>query len=451
MGSTLSCAAEVSDDSCGEVKHVKVARCSLQPLLPIKPNHWVNEEAALLDSHIFAQQLHREPSESISYEQQDAPSPRNAPPVRNTLPQVSLKTADETSAVPDAPSKVQPQAAAVKPKVKTKAGARRLQSPRQPGAASKSRGKREPGATIIGKEKKMKGSNARSPATISQEAAKGTGNRDWDKKQLNEARNNDVSQSRLEEIEETRLLSAAEREDEERQLEMGKHVQKAGLRSSLLGWKTKQAPVVEVDPDQPLQAGARHFVKKTPMFPPWPTGLQEAMFGMGCFWCAKSVFMKVKGVFSTQVGFAGGKMIQPTYDDVSLDASFAKTDQTGKKDHAEVVRIVFNPAEISYDGLLKVFWERHDPTQGNKQGRDEGYQYRSFIGCYGSAQKAAATLSLEDFQLCLRQKGIFRKISTEIRCPAPHFWYAEEVHQQYDAKPNSRPYCGLSPTGARLS
>jgi peptide-methionine (S)-S-oxide reductase len=258
------------------------------------------------------------------------------------------------------------------------------------------------------------------------------------------------------EIDAIKILSMAEIEDEQRQQEMGRLLQKVGMRSSLTSWMSRpradsgNTNAADQDPNKPLAVGAKHFVKKTPLFPPWPSGLEQAMFGMGCFWCAESVFMKENGVFSTQVGFAGGKMIKPTYDAVSLDASFAKTGETGKSDHAELVRVVFDPQQITYDTLLKMFWERHDPTLGHKQGRDEGYQYRSFIGCYSIAQKMAASVSVDDFKMALRKNGISRQITTEIRCPAPHFWYAEEVHQQYEAKPSSRPYYGLSPTGAHL-
>jgi len=143
-------------------------------------------------------------------------------------------------------------------------------------------------------------------------------------------------------------------------------------------------------------------------------------------------------------------MINPTYDSVTYDASLAKTGATGKQDHVEVVRIIYNPSEISYEDLLKVFWERHNPTHGDRQGRDEGYQYRSFIGCFSGEQKHAASMTQASFAFSLKQKGIDFPITTEIRSPAPHFWYAEEVHQQYDAKPNSASYCGLAPTGARL-
>mmetsp|Transcript_67081 Transcript_67081/g.104861 ORF Transcript_67081/g.104861 Transcript_67081/m.104861 type:complete len:238 (+) Transcript_67081:1-714(+) len=209
--------------------------------------------------------------------------------------------------------------------------------------------------------------------------------------------------------------------------------------------------VGDVSNEKRLEGGCTHFVKGTRMFPPWPEGMHQAMFGMGCFWCAENCFMNLKGVYSTQVGFAGGQMIDPTYESVSLDASFAKTGEAGKQDHVEVVRVIFNPKEITYNNLLKIFWERHDPTQGDRQGRDEGYQYRSFIGCWTGEHKHLARLSQESFAFALKQKGIERPITTEIRCPAPHFWYAEEVHQQYDAKPNNRPYCGLSPLGIRLA
>jgi len=184
--------------------------------------------------------------------------------------------------------------------------------------------------------------------------------------------------------------------------------------------------------------GAKHFVKGSSMHPPWPAGMEEAMFGFGCFWCSENLYMKMPGVYSTQVGYAGGSIPNPSYRDVC----------TGASGHNEVVRVIFDPKEVSYIELLKIFWERHDPTTLNRQGNDMGTQYRSGIYYYNDAQREAAEATKARYAEVL--KSVRRDpISTEI-VPAPEFYYAEDYHQQYDAKPGSRQYCGLSPTGAKL-
>lgn len=184
---------------------------------------------------------------------------------------------------------------------------------------------------------------------------------------------------------------------------------------------------------------AKHFVKGTPMYGPWPAGMEEAMFGMGCFWCSENLYMKMEGVHSTQVGYAGGGINNPTYGDVC----------TGTTGHNEVVRVVFDPKVVTYAELLKVFWERHNPTTLNRQGNDRGTQYRSGIYYYNEAQREIAEATKAKFQKSLEAHGVPGQITTEI-VPAPKFYYAEDYHQQYDAKPGSRQYCGLSPTGAQL-
>jgi len=162
------------------------------------------------------------------------------------------------------------------------------------------------------------------------------------------------------------------------------------------------------------------------------------MFGMGCFWCSENLYMKMDGVYSTQVGYAGGGIPNPSYRDVC----------SGMTGHNEVVRVVYDPKVVSYEALLKVFWERHDPTTLNQQGNDVGTQYRSGIYYYNEAQKEAAEKTKAAYAKAL--ENVRRNpISTEI-VPAPEFFYAEDYHQQYDARPGSRQYCGLSPTGAKL-
>lgn len=176
-----------------------------------------------------------------------------------------------------------------------------------------------------------------------------------------------------------------------------------------------------------------HHVLGTPMQPPFP-GMELAMFGMGCFWGAERLFWQVEGVHSTAVGYAGGYTRNPTYEEVC----------TGRTGHAEVVRVVFDPRLTSYDAMLTIFWESHDPTQGMRQGNDVGTQYRSAIYWYTETQRRAAEASRVAYQERLTQAG-HGSITTEIR-KAAEFYYAEDEHQQYLAK-SPDGYCGLGGTG----
>ena len=177
-----------------------------------------------------------------------------------------------------------------------------------------------------------------------------------------------------------------------------------------------------------------HHVLGTRLKAPFPDGLEQAMFGMGCFWGAERKFWKLKGVYSTAVGYAAGFTPNATYREVC----------SGATGHAEVVLVVFDPKQISYNDLLKVFWENHDPTQGMRQGNDIGTQYRSGIYYYGDAQRDAAERSRVSFQQKLTDAG-YDRITTEV-IPAPEFYYAEDYHQQYLSK-NPDGYCGLGGTG----
>ena len=177
-----------------------------------------------------------------------------------------------------------------------------------------------------------------------------------------------------------------------------------------------------------------HFVSGAPLEPPFPEGTELALFGLGCFWGAERKFWKTPGVVSTSVGYAGGFTPNPTYEEVC----------SGRTGHAEVVRVVFDPGKVSYDELLRVFWESHDPTQGMRQGNDVGTQYRSAIYTSGEASSATAEASREAYQKALDAAG-HGAITTEIR-EAPEFYYAEDYHQQYLAK-NPQGYCGLGGTG----
>ncbi len=185
---------------------------------------------------------------------------------------------------------------------------------------------------------------------------------------------------------------------------------------------------------EPMAVPAAHFVSGHPIAPPFPHGLERALFGMGCFWGAERKFWETGGVWTTAVGYAGGFTPNPTYQEVC----------TGRTGHAEVVLVVFDPATTGYDELLRLFWEGHDPTQGMRQGNDLGTQYRSAIYTFGEAQARAAEASREAFQKVLSGAG-FGRITTEVR-EAPPFYYAEEYHQQYLAK-NPGGYCGLGGTG----
>jgi peptide-methionine (S)-S-oxide reductase len=179
---------------------------------------------------------------------------------------------------------------------------------------------------------------------------------------------------------------------------------------------------------------AAHHVNGARLEPPFPAGLQTALFAMGCFWGAEKKFWALPGVYTTAVGYAAGLTPNPTYREVC----------SGMTGHAEVVLVVFDPATIAYESLLKVFWENHDPTQGMRQGNDAGTQYRSGIYHYDDAQRAAAERTRDAFQQRLSKRG-YGQITTEI-LPAPDFYYAEEYHQQYLSK-NPEGYCGLGGTG----
>ena len=177
-----------------------------------------------------------------------------------------------------------------------------------------------------------------------------------------------------------------------------------------------------------------HHVNGARLEPPFPPGLETALFGMGCFWGAEKKFWQAKGVYTTAVGYAGGYTPNPTYREVC----------TGRTGHNEVVFVVFDPRHVSYSDLLKVFWENHDPTQGMRQGNDVGTQYRSGVYFYNDAQREAAERSRDAYQQKLSAAGHGR-ITTEI-LPAPDFYYAEDYHQQYLSK-NPDGYCGLGGTG----
>jgi peptide-methionine (S)-S-oxide reductase len=185
---------------------------------------------------------------------------------------------------------------------------------------------------------------------------------------------------------------------------------------------------------RPFVVPDRHFVLGTPLEPPFPEGFGQAIFGMGCFWGAERKFWQAEGIYTTAVGYAGGFTPNPTYEEVC----------SGRTGHNEVVLAVFDPSKTSYDEMLRVFWENHDPTQGMRQGNDIGTQYRSAIYTFSPEQRAAAEASKAMFQGRLREAG-YAEITTEI-ADAPAFYYAEDYHQQYLAKvPNG--YCGLGGTG----
>jgi len=177
----------------------------------------------------------------------------------------------------------------------------------------------------------------------------------------------------------------------------------------------------------------RHYVNGNPLTPPFPEGMETAMFGLGCFWGAERKFWQLDGVYTTAVGYAAGHTPNPTYHEVC----------SGMTGHAEVVLVVFDPQVISYEQLLKVFWESHDPTQGMRQGNDVGSQYRSGIYVYSEEQRKLAEASRDAYQQALTKAG-YGNITTEILA-APEFYYAEAYHQQYLAK-NPNGYCGLGGT-----
>jgi peptide-methionine (S)-S-oxide reductase len=185
-----------------------------------------------------------------------------------------------------------------------------------------------------------------------------------------------------------------------------------------------------------MRVPPRHFVNAHPIEPPFPAGMETAMFGMGCFWGAERAFWQLPGVYSSAVGYAGGYTPNPTYQEVC----------SGMTGHNEVVRVVHDPAVCGYERLLKVFWESHDPTQGMRQGNDVGTQYRSGIYTYTDEQRNLALAARQAYQQSLRGAG-YGDVTTEI-VAAPEFYYAEEYHQQYLAK-NPGGYCGLGGTGVR--
>ncbi|MCR9149662.1 MAG: peptide-methionine (S)-S-oxide reductase MsrA [Rhodobacteraceae bacterium] len=208
------------------------------------------------------------------------------------------------------------------------------------------------------------------------------------------------------------------------------------MLSSLFNRKARMPEAGEALPGRgdPIPTAESHFLSGRPLAAPVPEGMEEAMFGMGCFWGVERKFWEREGVWLTMVGYAGGLTPNPTYREVC----------SGMTGHNEVVRLIHDPAAISYDELLRLFWENHDPTQGMRQGNDVGTQYRSGIYTYTEAQKAAAEASRAAYQGRLTAAG-YGAITTEIR-PAPVFYFAEDYHQQYLAK-NPGGYCGVGGTG----
>jgi peptide-methionine (S)-S-oxide reductase len=186
--------------------------------------------------------------------------------------------------------------------------------------------------------------------------------------------------------------------------------------------------------EAPIPVPETHFVNGNRIVPPFPAGLEQAVFGMGCFWGAERKFWQADGVYSTAVGYAGGYTPNATYKEVC----------SGMTGHTEVVLVVFDPKVIAYDALLKIFWENHDPTQGMRQGNDVGTQYRSAVYTTSPEQQRAAEASRSAYQDRLTQAG-YGRITTEI-VEAPPFYYAEDYHQQYLAR-NPNGYCGIGGTG----
>jgi peptide-methionine (S)-S-oxide reductase len=204
----------------------------------------------------------------------------------------------------------------------------------------------------------------------------------------------------------------------------------------LFGSKTRLVEPEKALPgrDTPIPVPDRHFVLGTPLKPPFPDGLQTAVVGMGCFWGAERVFWQAKGVYSTAVGYAGGYTPNPTYEETC----------SGKTGHTEAVLVVFDPEQITYEEILKRFWENHDPTTGMRQGNDVGTQYRSAVYTTDPSQLAAVEATRAAFGERLKDKG-YGEITTEV-AELGEFYYAEDYHQQYLAKvPNG--YCGLGGTG----
>jgi peptide-methionine (S)-S-oxide reductase len=186
--------------------------------------------------------------------------------------------------------------------------------------------------------------------------------------------------------------------------------------------------------DQTMPVPERHFVLDAPLTGPWPEGMQTAVFGLGCFWGAERKFWQTPGVYTTAVGYAGGYTPNPTYEETC----------SGRTGHTEAVLVVFDPAQVTYEQILKVFWENHDPTQGMRQGNDMGTQYRSAIYTTDPAHEPLVCDSLAMYQERLKAAG-YGDITTEVK-PLDHFFYAEPYHQQYLAK-NPNGYCGIGGTG----
>ena len=186
--------------------------------------------------------------------------------------------------------------------------------------------------------------------------------------------------------------------------------------------------------DEPIAVVDRHIVLDTPLEPPFPEGIEVVQLGLGCFWGAERLFWRLPGVYTTAVGYAGGMTPNPTYREVC----------SGRTGHAEAVLVVYDPAAVSYESLLSLFWESHDPTQGMRQGNDVGTQYRSAVFYADDAERRVAEATRDRYQAALAARGHGR-ITTEI-APAREFYYAEEYHQQYLAK-NPGGYCGLGGTG----
>jgi peptide-methionine (S)-S-oxide reductase len=211
------------------------------------------------------------------------------------------------------------------------------------------------------------------------------------------------------------------------------------LRSEILVNKNVMPTAQQALPgrESPMTVPAEHFVNGNPLVGPFPAGMEQAIFGLGCFWGAERRLWQQPGVYTTAVGYAGGMTPNPTYEETC----------SGLTGHTEVVLVVFDPKVTTYEALLKVFWEAHNPTQGMRQGGDIGTQYRSAIYCFGDEQFDAAADSSELFQMELEKAGL-GQITTEIAM-APTFYYAEAYHQQYLAK-NPEGYCGLGGTGVCL-
>lgn len=208
------------------------------------------------------------------------------------------------------------------------------------------------------------------------------------------------------------------------------------MMSLLYRHKTRMPSADEALPgrDTPIPVAGAHYVLGTPLQPPFPEDTEQAVFGLGCFWGAERLFWEAPGVYTTAVGYAGGFTKNPTYEEVC----------SGKTGHNEVVLVVFKPAETSYEEMLRLFWEGHDPTQGMRQGNDVGTQYRSGIYTFSDSQRETALASREMFGQKLGEAG-YGDVTTEVEEAGP-FYYAEDYHQQYLAK-NPNGYCGLGGTG----